>query len=55
MTEIEVEAGAEVTTLDDYGTAIYLVEEGEADVVTEGGAGLRGSASATRSARSHSS
>ena len=41
MTEIEVEAGAEVTTLDDYGTAIYLVEEGEADVITEGGTGAQ--------------
>ncbi len=35
MSEVEVEAGAEVITLDDYGTAIYFVEEGEAEVVTE--------------------
>ena len=39
MSEVAVEAGAEVTTLDDYGTAIYFVEEGEAEVVTEDGAG----------------
>jgi len=38
MSELEVEAGAEVVTLDDYGTAIYFIEQGEADVDTEGGA-----------------
>ena len=38
MSEIEVEAGAEIITLDDYGTAIYFVEEGEAEVVTGDGA-----------------
>jgi len=37
MSELEVEAGAKVVTLDDYGTAIYFVEQGEADVDTEGG------------------
>jgi CRP/FNR family transcriptional regulator, cyclic AMP receptor protein len=37
MTELEVEAGAKVVTLDDYGTAIYFIEQGEADVDTEGG------------------
>ena len=37
MSEVEVEAGAEVITLDDYGTAIYFVEQGEADVLTDGG------------------
>jgi CRP-like cAMP-binding protein len=31
--ELEVEAGAEVVALDDYGTAIYLIEQGEADVL----------------------
>jgi CRP-like cAMP-binding protein len=37
MSELEVEAGAKVVTLDDYGTAIYFIEQGEADVDTEGG------------------
>ena len=36
MSELEVEAGAKVVTLDDYGTAIYFIEQGEADVDTEG-------------------
>jgi hypothetical protein len=27
MSEVEVEAGAKVTTLDDYGTAIYFIEQ----------------------------
>jgi CRP-like cAMP-binding protein len=34
---VEVDAGAKVITLDDYGTAIYFIEQGEADVLTEGG------------------
>jgi CRP-like cAMP-binding protein len=33
--EVEVEAGAVVVTLDDYGTAVYFVEEGEAEVRTD--------------------
>ena len=37
MNEVEVEAGAKVITLDDYGTAIYFIEHGEADVLTDGG------------------
>jgi CRP-like cAMP-binding protein len=37
MSEVEVEAGAKVITLDDYGTAIYFIEQGEADVLSEGG------------------
>ena len=37
MSEVEVEAGAKFITLDDYGTAIYFIEQGEADVLTEGG------------------
>jgi CRP-like cAMP-binding protein len=37
MSELEVKAGAEVVTLDDYGTSIYFIEEGEADVFTDGG------------------
>jgi CRP-like cAMP-binding protein len=36
MREVEVEAGANVITLDDYGTAIYFIEQGHADVVTSG-------------------
>jgi CRP-like cAMP-binding protein len=36
MSELEVEAGAEVITLDDYGTAIYFIEQGEADVLADG-------------------
>ena len=37
MSEVEVEAGTRVVTLDDYGTAIYFIEHGEADVLTDGG------------------
>jgi CRP-like cAMP-binding protein len=36
MSEVEFEAGAQVITLDDYGTAIYFIEQGEADVLVEG-------------------
>jgi CRP-like cAMP-binding protein len=36
MSEVEVEAGAKVITLDDYGTAIYFIEQGEADVLVDG-------------------
>jgi CRP-like cAMP-binding protein len=35
--EIEVDAGANVITVDDYGTAIYFIEQGEADVLDDGG------------------
>ena len=34
LREMEVAAGVEVVTVDDYGDALYLVEEGEAEVVT---------------------
>ena len=37
MSEVEVEAGAKVITLDDYGAAIYFIEEGHADVLIDGG------------------
>jgi CRP-like cAMP-binding protein len=37
MSEVEVEAGANVLTVDDYGTAIYFIEQGEAAVLTDGG------------------
>ena len=36
VSEVEVEAGAKVVTLDDYGTAIYFIEQGEADVLNDG-------------------
>jgi CRP-like cAMP-binding protein len=34
MHVVEVDAGTNVVTVDDYGTAIYFIEAGEADVVT---------------------
>lgn len=37
MSELEVDAGTTVVTVDEYGTAVYLIEQGEADVITEGG------------------
>ena len=37
ISEVEVEAGAKVITLDDYGTAIYFIEQEEVDVLTDGG------------------
>jgi CRP-like cAMP-binding protein len=37
MTEVDVRAGAEIVTADDYGTAIYFVEGGEATVVDDHG------------------
>ena len=37
MGELEIEAGAEVVALDDYGTSIYFIEQGEVDVLTDGG------------------
>ena len=36
MSEVELEPGAKVVTVDDYGTAIYFIEQGEADVLPEG-------------------
>jgi CRP/FNR family transcriptional regulator, cyclic AMP receptor protein len=36
IADVEVAAGAKVVTMDHYGDAIYFVEEGEADVETEG-------------------
>jgi CRP/FNR family cyclic AMP-dependent transcriptional regulator len=35
--ELEIEAGATVTTLDGYGTSIYFIEQGEAAVLTDSG------------------
>ena len=37
MTEVGVDAGVQVVTLEDYGTAVYFIEQGEADVRTDGG------------------
>jgi CRP-like cAMP-binding protein len=35
MSEVKVETGAKVVTLDDYGTAVYFIERGQADVLTD--------------------
>ena len=35
MTEVGVDAGVQVVTLDDYGTAVYFIEQGEAEVRTD--------------------
>ncbi len=35
MSEVEIEAGAKVVTLDDYGTAIYFIQQGEAEVLPD--------------------
>jgi CRP-like cAMP-binding protein len=37
MSVVEIEAGANIITADDFGTAIYFIEQGEADVLGEGG------------------
>jgi CRP-like cAMP-binding protein len=37
MTEVAVDPGSRVVTVDDYGTAIYFIEQGNADVLSEGG------------------
>ena len=37
MSGLEVEAGAKVISLDNYGTAIYFIEQGHADVLPDGG------------------
>jgi CRP-like cAMP-binding protein len=36
ISAVEVEADAKVVTLDNYGTAIYFIEQGKADVLTDG-------------------
>jgi CRP/FNR family transcriptional regulator, cyclic AMP receptor protein len=41
MSEAEIEAGAKVITLDDYGTAIYFIERGKADALTDGGEAIQ--------------
>jgi CRP/FNR family transcriptional regulator, cyclic AMP receptor protein len=37
VSEFEVEAGSKVVTLDDYGTAIYFIEQGVAEVLADEG------------------
>jgi CRP-like cAMP-binding protein len=37
MSEVEVDAGSSVITLGDYGTAIYFIEQGAAEVLSDGG------------------
>jgi CRP-like cAMP-binding protein len=37
LSEVTIEPGATVIPVDDYGTAIYFIEQGEADVLTDGG------------------
>ena len=37
MSEVEFDAGTQIVTVDHYGTAIYFVEHGEADVLTASG------------------
>ena len=41
MREVEVDAGSSVTALDDYGTAIYFVEQGAAEVLGDGGEAIQ--------------
>jgi CRP-like cAMP-binding protein len=36
LTDVQVEAGADVITVDDYGTAVDFIEEGHADVLIDG-------------------
>ena len=37
MGEAEVDAGTEVVTVDESGSTVYLIEEGEAEVIGAGG------------------
>jgi CRP-like cAMP-binding protein len=36
MREVNVEAGAKVVTVDDWGSAVYFIEQGEAEVQFDG-------------------
>jgi CRP-like cAMP-binding protein len=36
MSEVEIQAGAKVVTADDYGSTVYFIEHGEADVLADG-------------------
>jgi CRP-like cAMP-binding protein len=42
MNEREIDAGTRVTTLDDYTTSVYVVEQGTADVLSEDGEVVHG-------------
>ena len=56
MREVNIEPGAEVITLDDWGTAVYFIEQGERPMsCSEVASRRRLSAQATPSARSDSS
>ena len=37
MSEVEVQAGSKVVTVEDYGTALYFLVQGDAEVLSEGG------------------
>jgi CRP-like cAMP-binding protein len=37
VTEVNTEPGAKVVTADDFGSAVYFIEQGEAEVLSEGG------------------
>ena len=37
LREVDVDAGTNVVTVDDYGTATYVIEEGTAEVLAEDG------------------
>jgi CRP-like cAMP-binding protein len=37
VTEVNAEPGAKVVTADDFGSAVYFIEQGEAEVLSEGG------------------
>ena len=41
MREVEAEAGAAIVRADDYGTAIYLIEAGNADVLNDAGDAIK--------------
>jgi CRP-like cAMP-binding protein len=41
LSEVEIQAGAKVTTLDDYGTAIYFIEQGNAEALTDDGEAIQ--------------
>src|SRR5262245_22559890 len=36
MTEVDIDAGAQVVAQDDYGSSLYFIEQGEAEVHTDG-------------------
>ena len=55
MSEVEVDAGSTVTTVDNYGAAIYFVEQARPTPRAKAGTQPRLSARVTRSARSRSS